>query len=77
MPLYDYHCDACDRTFELLVRSSTVPVCPHCRSDQLQRCVSLTAPQGKSAGLIAGARRQAAREGHFSHYGANERPKTR
>ena len=77
MPIYDYHCQACDKTFELLVRSSTVPVCPHCSSQDLQRCVSLTAPQGKSAGIIAGARQQAAREGHFSHYSASERPKVR
>ena len=25
MPLYDYHCKACDAAFELLVRSGTVP----------------------------------------------------
>lgn len=48
MPLYDYHCSACDKTFELLVRSSTVPVCPSCGSDQLQRLVSRPAPDRKS-----------------------------
>lgn len=77
MPLYDYHCEACDKTFELLVRSSTVPTCPSCESAAVQRRVSLTAPQGKSAGIIAGARQQAAREGHFSNYKASERPKLR
>ncbi|WP_372528246.1 FmdB family zinc ribbon protein [Piscinibacter sp.] len=77
MPLYDYHCSACQAAFELLIRSSTPPVCPHCGSTQLQRGVSLTAPQGKSAGIVASARRQAAREGHFSNYQAAERAKTR
>ncbi len=77
MPLYDYHCSTCQATFELLVRSSTAPVCPHCGSTQLQRGVSLTAPQGKSAGIVASARRQAAREGHFRNYEAAERAKTR
>jgi putative FmdB family regulatory protein len=77
MPLYDYHCSACDKTFELLVRSSTVPVCPSCGSDQLQRLVSRPAPQGKSAGMVSQARAQAAREGHFSHYSSSERPRSK
>lgn len=73
MPIYDYRCSACRQAFELLVRCSTEPTCPHCASKALQRQVSLTAPQGSSAGLIAAGRRAAAREGHFSHYGNAER----
>ena len=75
MPLYDYRCTACDQTFELLVRSSSTPVCPSCGSDRLERLVSLPSPQGKSAGLVAKARSQAAREGHFSNYGSSEKPR--
>ncbi len=75
MPLYDYRCQACQHTFELLVRASTVPACPQCGSTQLEKLLSLPAPQGKTAGLVAGARAQAAKEGHFSHYSAKERPK--
>jgi len=78
MPLYDYHCSACQADFELLVRSSTVPTCPHCGSvTALERCVSLTAPQGTSKATIAAGRQAAAREGHFSHYSKAERAKLR
>ncbi|WP_128000728.1 FmdB family zinc ribbon protein [Piscinibacter defluvii] len=75
MPLYDYHCPACHADFELLVRSGTVPACPHCRATTVERQLSRIAPAGTSAALIAGARRQAAKEGHFSHYSKAERAK--
>lgn len=75
MPLYDYRCKQCAKNFELLVRSSTVPTCPHCGSQDLEKQVSLTAPQGKIAGIFSQARAQAAREGHFSNYSPSERPK--
>lgn len=75
MPIYDFHCNTCDRDFELLVRLSETPVCPECGSENLAKRVSLPAPQGKTAGILAGARAQAAREGHFSHYKASERPR--
>ncbi len=73
MPLYDYRCSACGQQFELLVRSSTVPACPHCAATALERLVSLTAPQGTSQATLAAGRRAAAREGHFSHYSRAER----
>ena len=75
MPLYDFRCTACRQTFELLVRSSTEPTCPHCASSALERQVSLTAPQGASAAIVAAGRRAAAREGHFSNYSKAERAK--
>lgn len=75
MPIYDYRCTQCGQTSELLVRSSTVPTCPHCASTALERQVSLIAPQGTSQAIIAGARRAAAKEGHFSHYSKAERAK--
>ena len=75
MPIYDYRCPACEQTFELLVRSSTVPTCPHCESTALERQVSLVAPQGTSKAIIASARKAAKAEGHFSHYSKAERAK--
>lgn len=75
MPLYDYRCNACGRSFELLVRSGSEPACPHCNGGQLEKLVSLPAAPGRSAAIIAGARRQAAKEGHFSHYAPSERPR--
>lgn len=74
MPIYDYRCSQCGLAFELLVRASSVPACPGCGGAQLEKQLSLTAPQGQSAALLAKARSQAAREGHFSHYPASERP---
>lgn len=73
MPLHDYRCQACGRRFELLVRSSTVPACPHCAGTALEKLISLTAPPGSSQAVIAAGRRAAAREGHFSHYSRAER----
>jgi putative FmdB family regulatory protein len=75
MPIHDYRCEACSQTFELLVRSSTVPACPHCGATTLERLLSLTAPAGTSQAIIASGRRAAAREGHFSHYSRGEKSK--
>lgn len=75
MPLYDYHCNGCGQDFELLVRASSTPACPHCASTALDKQVSRVAPAGTSAGLIAAGRRAAAREGHFSNYSRAERSK--
>jgi len=73
MPIYDYHCKSCDRRFELLVRSTSVPQCPHCGSADLDKCVTAPAAPGKSKDIIAAARRQANKEGHFSNYSRAER----
>jgi len=75
MPIYDYRCKDCDKTFELLVRSSSVPVCPACGSQQLEKLLSRPAAPGQTAGIISQARSQAAHEGHFSNYKASERPR--
>lgn len=75
MPLFDFVCKTCGSSFELLVRGSSVPVCPECGSAELQKQVSLPMQPGKSAAIIDRARRQAAREGHFSNYAPSERPR--
>ena len=77
MPLFDFHCSSCDKTFEVLVRSDTVPTCPQCGSTALDKCVSKPSEPGKSQGLIAAGRAAAAREGHFSHYCSTERKRAR
>lgn len=74
MPLFDFHCVKCDKTFELLVKASSTPVCPECGGEMTKQVSCPVAP-GQSAGIIASARRQAAREGHFSNYKPSERPK--
>ena len=68
MPLYDYLCKKCDHSFELLVVGDVVPQCPECGSKRLQKLISAPAAPGKSAAVIASARKQAIREGHASNY---------
>jgi putative FmdB family regulatory protein len=68
MPLYDYHCAACDKAFELLVRSADVPACPSCGTQDIQRLVSGVAPPGKAKGTARAMRAAAARAGHTSNF---------
>ncbi|ARU30249.1 FmdB family transcriptional regulator [Sulfuriferula sp. AH1] len=75
MPIYDYRCNNCDKTFELLVRSTTVFACPQCGSLQLEKLVSMPAPKSKIDVLRKRVRSQAAREGHFSNYKPSEIPR--
>ena len=75
MPIYAYRCQGCGEHFELLVRSSTVPACPHCGAASLDKCVTAPAAPGKSKALLQRARAQVAKEGHFSNYAPSERPK--
>jgi putative FmdB family regulatory protein len=42
MPLYEYHCDACDANVELLIRNADEqPECPHCGGRKLTRLLSV------------------------------------
>jgi putative FmdB family regulatory protein len=43
MPIYSYHCTACDAEFEQLVRGDTRVACPECRGRKLERRMSLPA----------------------------------
>jgi putative FmdB family regulatory protein len=72
MPLFSFHCRACDAEFETLVRSSDTPQCDKCGSTDLEKLPGSIAPAGKSADMMAAGRRQAAREGHFSNYSKAE-----
>lgn len=73
MPLFDYHCTQCQADFELLVRASTVPTCPHCGSTALDKCVSRIAPAGKIEAIRLSNRRAADAAGHFNQYSPAER----
>lgn len=77
MPLFDFLCKDCQTTSELLVRASSEPACPKCGSKNLEKQLALIAPAGKTAGILASARSQASREGHFSNYKASERPRSK
>jgi putative FmdB family regulatory protein len=43
MPIYEYRCLQCGHAFELLVFKTTVAACPACRSEALERLLSLPA----------------------------------
>lgn len=73
MPLYDFRCSACQTVSELLVKPSDAPVCPQCGGSSLEKLIALPAAPGRSKSLLASARAQAAKEGHFSNYTAAER----
>lgn len=75
MPLYDYLCSGCGQRFELLVRASAQPACPHCGSTALDKQVTAPSPPGRSKAIIASNRAAAAREGHFSNFSATEKAK--
>ena len=77
MPIYDFHCLSCDRIVERITRADALPVCPHCGAEQVEKLVSMPAAPGKSAGIIASARKQAAKEGHFSNYSKTDRARAK
>jgi putative FmdB family regulatory protein len=52
VPLYEYHCQACGRRFELLRRHAdpNVEQCPHCNGGPVTRLQSAPAFQFKGSG---------------------------
>ncbi len=40
MPLFEYECRSCGHQFEALVIGARKPVCPRCKSDDLEKKVS-------------------------------------
>lgn len=40
MPLFDFICHACGKEFEILLMGRERPVCPHCRSKDLEKKMS-------------------------------------
>ena len=60
MPMYEYHCEACDKSFDAMTamsaRDSKIP-CPHCNSKKTARKLSVVAVGGgaqASAGPSSG-----------------------
>ena len=41
MPIYEYECRGCGHEFEQLVRTGDTPACPACKSQDLERLISL------------------------------------
>ena len=40
MPIYEFHCDECDKDFEYLVMGSDKPECPTCKTRNIRRLLS-------------------------------------
>jgi len=40
MPVYEYSCEACGESCEILVRGTTTIACPHCGSSSLKKQLS-------------------------------------
>lgn len=76
MPLYDFRCNTCNKIMEMLTKADSTPCCPEC-GDAMEKLLSCPAAPGQSAGIIASARAQAAKEGHFSNYKPSERPRSK
>ena len=68
MPMFEYICRACDHAFERLVRPGDTPACPACRSEDLEKQLSLPAlsSEGIREGNLAKGRKAAEsnRKGH-------------
>ncbi|MBW3600934.1 MAG: zinc ribbon domain-containing protein [Planctomycetes bacterium] len=48
MPLYEYRCRSCDAEFELLIRGQETPICPTCRTSDVEKHLSVPAAHSAS-----------------------------
>ncbi len=50
MPIHEYHCGTCDKTFELLIRGNDHPECPICGGGKVRRLISACGFVSKGSG---------------------------
>jgi putative FmdB family regulatory protein len=53
MPIYEYRCSACSHEFETLVLPGTVPACPSCKGQELEKLISMPAVKSDSTHALA------------------------
>jgi putative FmdB family regulatory protein len=51
MPIFEYVCKDCGKNFELLVRQATIIECPTCKSQTLEKQLSVFAAASKEGGI--------------------------
>jgi putative FmdB family regulatory protein len=67
VPIYEYECKSCSNRFEVLIRgTSATPVCPACKSEDLDRLLSLPAVKSESthARALQAAKKRDARQAY-------------
>ncbi len=52
MPIYEYHCGACDSNFEVLVRGAETPICPQCEAELVNQLLSVPAAPVAGKGTL-------------------------
>ena len=53
MPIYEYSCKGCGHEFETLVLPGTVPACPSCNGQELEKLISMPAVKSDSTHALA------------------------
>ncbi len=67
MPIYEFACKSCSQKFEVLVRgTSASPACPVCKSEDLERLLSLPAvkSEGTHARALQAAKKRDAKQAY-------------
>lgn len=55
MPLYEYKCGKCKKSFEILQKSNEKAVCPDCGSKSLEKLFSVFASNSSSESASGGS----------------------
>ncbi len=55
MPLYEYKCAKCDKSFEILQRNNEKVVCPDCGEKSLEKLFSVFASSSSSESASGGS----------------------
>lgn len=53
MPIFEYRCQSCGQEFESLVLKGMVPACPACKSETLERLLSIPAVKSDTTHALA------------------------
>ena len=53
MPIFEYRCQKCGHEFETLVLKGTVPSCPQCHAETLERLLSIPAVKSETTHALA------------------------